>query len=98
MIKVTDGVFQLDTAHTSYLFEAKDGLQQQLYYGPRITLADPAPLRAKTAAGYGCEVFYRPALGTLALDSRPLECAPMGKGDFRRGCCRWRAPRASPPT
>ena len=85
MIKVTDGVFQLDTAHTSYLFEAKDGLLRQLYYGPRITLADPAPLRAKTAAGYGCEVFYRPGLGTLALDSRPLECAPMGKGDFRRG-------------
>ena len=59
MIVVADGLFRLETAHTSYLFEAREGLLCQLYYGPKIHLRDPAPLRAKAAAGYGYEVVYR---------------------------------------
>lgn len=83
MITVTGTVFQLDTAHTSYLFEARGGLLQQLYYGPRIKTHDAEPLREKTAAGYGSEVVYKAAEKPLSLDSRPLEFSPKNKGDYR---------------
>ena len=83
VITVTGTVFQLDTAHTSYLFEARDGLLQQLYYGPRIKTHDVEPLREKTAAGYGSEVVYKAAAKPLSLDSRPLEFSPKNKGDYR---------------
>ena len=83
MITVTGTVFELDTAHTSYIFEAKDGLLQQLYYGPRIKTHDPAPLRDKNAVGYGDEVVYKPAAAPLSLDTRRLEFSPQNKGDFR---------------
>lgn len=85
MIVVADGLFRLETAHTSYLFEAREGLLCQLYYGPKIHLRDPAPLRAKAAAGYGCEVVYRADCKPLSLDTQPLEFPPQNKGDYRRG-------------
>ncbi len=85
MIVAADGLFRLETAHTSYLFEVREGLLCQLYYGPKIHLQDPAPLRAKSAAGYGCEVTYRSDCKPLSLDTLPLEFAPKNKGDYRRG-------------
>ena len=85
MIKAEGGLFRLETAHTSYLFEVREGLLCQLYYGPKIRLGDPGPLRAKAAAGYGCEVVYTAGAKPLSLDTQPLEFSPQNKGDYRRG-------------
>lgn len=88
MIDVTDGVFRLQTAHTSYWFAlTAHGHLEHLHYGRFLPPQDPAALRARRTVGYGSGVVYDPTDRTYSLDAIPLEYSGIGQGDYRLSPC-----------
>ncbi|ERL64278.1 alpha-galactosidase [Schleiferilactobacillus shenzhenensis] len=84
MIEEQDKVFYLTTAHTSYWFRVTaHGQLEHLYYGPRLTVQDPAAVAFKHASGLGSTVAYDEDDWTYSLDTIPQEYAGFGRGDFR---------------
>ncbi len=86
MITYQDGLFVLETRHTSYLFAClSTGQLEHLHYGGKI---DPAG--AMEALGHkcvnlnGCSVAYAKDAPTLGLDDICLEVSGLGKGDYRQ--------------
>ena len=81
MIATQDGVFKLDTAHTSYIFRLTPyGHLEHIYYGPWLPQADADALALKHTIGLGSTVEYAPG---YCLDSHLLEYSGIGKGDYR---------------
>ncbi|MDR0783846.1 MAG: hypothetical protein LBE83_08845, partial [Propionibacteriaceae bacterium] len=88
MITVTDGVFRLDTAATSYWFRVTEfGHLEQMYYGSRLPADQPiTALGIKRSAEIGTTVVHPSADQAdplYALDNLCLEWSGIGVGDYR---------------
>ena len=84
MITEKNGVFELCTEHTSYLFGIMDtGHPEHLYYGRKIHFRDEYALREKCAFITGNTVWYDDAHKNLTLENVCLEMSSYGKGDIR---------------
>ena len=84
MIAVQNGVFKLDTAHTSYIFRiTAQGQPEHIYYGPWLPQADVEALTMKHTIALGSSVEYSTAAPGYCLDRMLLEYSGIGKGDFR---------------
>lgn len=84
MIKEKNGVFTLETEHTSYVFEIMDtGHLEHLYYGRRIHFRDTEALREKHPFAPGNGVWYDDEHKNLGLEDMCLEMSSYGKGDIR---------------
>lgn len=84
MIEVDDGVFRLQSAHTSYWFALSEhGHLEHLHYGPRLSAQDPDALRVARTIEYGASVVYAPGDAAYSLDAVPLEYSGIGQGDYR---------------
>ncbi len=84
-ITVSEGLFRLDTAESTYLFQKTAfGHLESLHYGRKIPVGDPESLRFKRELTHGSAVIYdEQADPVYCLDDIPLEWSGVGKGDFR---------------
>lgn len=81
MIQVKNGVFHLQTAHTSYIFDTtSDGQLRHIHYGARLPEEAVEALAMKNTMPLGSEVCCKPG---LCLDSTLLEYSGIGRGDYR---------------
>ncbi|MCM1190999.1 MAG: alpha-galactosidase [Butyrivibrio sp.] len=84
MIEEKNGVFKLETEHTSYLFEITDtGHPEHLYYGRRIHFRDTEALREKHPFAPGNGIYYDDGHKNLGLEDSCLEMSSYGRGDIR---------------
>ncbi len=86
MIRIENGLFILETAHTSYLFRADEtGNLVHLYYGERVELSEGAlqALAPKCVNQNGCSIIADQENNVLCLDDVCLEISARGKGDMR---------------
>ena len=84
MITAQNGIFKLDTAHTSYLFRVTpQGHLEHIHYGPWLPQADADALAQKHTIALGSTVEYTSAAPGYCLDSCLLEYSGIGKGDYR---------------
>lgn len=84
MITEKNGVFTLETEHTSYIFGILEtGHPEHLYYGRKIHIRDADALREKRAFALGNTVWYDDAHKSLILENICLEMSSYGKGDIR---------------
>lgn len=84
MITEKDGLFALETAHTSYLFGMMDtGHLEHLYYGRSIRVRDREALREKRSFAPGNGICYDGSHAGLSLEDVCLEASSYGKGDIR---------------
>lgn len=84
MIQIKDNLFQLHTRNTSYiLYAGPKGLVENLYYGGRIRLEDPAALLPKVEAGFGNDILEKDE--QPAHSSLMLELSSIHRGDYRDG-------------
>lgn len=84
MITEKNGVFQLETDKTSYLFEVMDtGHLEHLYYGRKIRFRDTEALREKHPFAPGNGIWYDNEHKNLGLEDLCLEMSSHGKGDIR---------------
>lgn len=84
MIQEKNGIFRLETEHTSYIFEIMDtGHPEHLYYGRKIHFRDPEALREKHPFAPGNAVWYDDEHKNLGLEDMCLEMSSYGKGDIR---------------
>ena len=84
-IQVSDGIFRLDTAESSYWFRTTAfGHLEQLHYGTRLPAGEIESLRHKHELTHGSAVLYdEQADPSYCLEELPLEWSGVGKGDFR---------------
>lgn len=82
-ITITDNIFKLDTAHTSYVFKiAEFGYLMHQYYGQRISDCDldfSAQLQERSFSPNPSGACNR----NFSLDTLPQEYSCCGIGDFR---------------
>lgn len=86
MIRIENGLFILETAHTSYLFRADEtGNLVHLYYGERVELSEGAlqALLPKRVNQNGCSIIADRDNNVLCLDDVCLEMSARGKGDMK---------------
>lgn len=84
MITEKNGVFQLETDKTSYLFQVMDtGHLEHLYYGRKIHFRDTEALREKHPFAPGNGIWYDNEHKNLGLEDICLEMSSYGKGDIR---------------
>jgi alpha-galactosidase len=86
VIREEQGLFVLETAHTSYIFYADEcGNLIHLYYGEKINLGGEArkALVPRITNPNGCCVIADPSQPALSLDNVCLESSARGKGDMR---------------
>ena len=86
MIRIENGLFILETAHTSYLFMADEtGNLIHLYYGERIELTEGSlhALLPKCVNQNGCSIIADKENAVLCLDDVCLEMSSRGKGDMK---------------
>ncbi len=89
MIQITDGIFVLNTAHTTYAFALlPTGQLEHLYYGRKIRLEEPLeeairPLREQHTFQPGNSVVYDKDHESYTLEDMCLEMSSYGKGDIR---------------
>lgn len=84
MIQEKDGVFYLQTAHTSYWFcKTKFGHLEHLYYGPFLNIQPVDGVRYKRTAAVGSSVNYSTEDDLYCMDNLPLEYSTIGRGDYR---------------
>ena len=78
MIKIENGLFYLETAHTAYAFRLlENGYLQHLYYGSKETSLPDGSFRKRNAnVRYSKDYPY-------CLENIPLEYSSVGKGDVR---------------
>lgn len=96
-ICVSDGLFRLDTAETSYWFRTTSfGHLEHLHYGARLPEGDIDSLVFKHELPHGSSVLYdEKADPSYCLDEIPLEWSGVGKGDFRTSPIELRMPDGS---
>lgn len=81
MISVINGVFKLDTARTSYIFDTlPTGHLRHIYYGKKLPQTDVEALCVKQTIKLGSAVEHSPG---VCLDTCLLEYSGIGKGDYR---------------
>lgn len=84
MITEKNGIFALETAHTSYLFCITDTRHlEHLHYGRKIRFRDDAALREKHSFCPGNGIFYDGEHKYFSLEDACLEMSAYGKGDIR---------------
>ncbi len=85
IITFKDGIFQITTLNTSYIFRIlPSGHLENLYYGIKIkSTSDYSSLYEKFGAGYGNSVAYSKEDPTFTLDNICLEYSNNGNGDYR---------------
>lgn len=89
MIQTTDGIFVLNTLHTTYAFGVlPTGQLEHLYYGRKIRLDEPLeeavrPLREQHVFQPGNSVVYDREHENYTLEDMCLEMSSYGKGDIR---------------
>lgn len=81
MISIRNGVFHLQTAGTSYIFNTTPGGKlRHIYYGKRLNEADVSALAVKNTILLGSQVCHIPG---ECLDDILLEYSEIGRGDYR---------------
>lgn len=84
MIVKKNGVFALETEHTSYLFRLMDtGHLEHLHYGRKIHVRDGSALMEKHSFAPGNGIYYDDAHKNFSLEDACLELSSYGKGDIR---------------
>ncbi len=89
MIQTADGIFILNTLHTTYAFGVlPTGQMEHLYYGRKIRLYEPLkeavrPLREQHIFQPGNSVVYDRDHENYSLEDMCLEMSSYGKGDIR---------------
>ncbi|MCI8433977.1 MAG: alpha-galactosidase [Lachnospiraceae bacterium] len=84
MITERNGIFVLETEHTSYLFGSTEtGHPEHLYYGRKIRIRDDRALREKHAFCPGNGIYYDDGHKNFSLEDACLEMSSFGKGDIR---------------
>lgn len=84
MVTEKNGVFSLETEHTSYLFAVTEtGHLEHLYYGRKIHFRDDTALREKHAFAPGNGICYDDGHKNFSLEDACLELSSYGKGDIR---------------
>ncbi len=84
MIEVTEQVFRLTTANTSYWFRVtKFGHLEHIYYGPILKEQDADGLLLKHTATIGTGIAYDRSDENYCLDTMCLEWSGIGRGDYR---------------
>ncbi len=87
MIRQLDGIWVLETAHTSYLFRLLEtGHLEHLYYGNRISIdskAEAEALAEEHAFAPGNTNTYNSSVPQFSLEDMRLEMSSYGKGDIR---------------
>ena len=74
MIKENNGIFTLETEHTSYLFGVMEtGHLEHFYYGRTIHFRDDAALREKHAFAPGNGIYYDDGHKNFSLEDTCLE-------------------------
>ena len=82
MIRVTDKIFRLETAHTTYAIRISDGGHlEHLYYGRKLIDEDFEALRLKNTIDLGCTV--KAEGDGFFLERNLLEYSGIGRGDYR---------------
>ncbi len=83
MIREQNGVYTLDTAHTTYCFRVLEtGQPEHLYYGRRIHV-HPTAMQERRTFAPGNAVTYCADHPELSLEDVCLEVSGCGKGDLR---------------
>jgi len=84
MISFQDGIFRLDTEHTSYLFRVTNyGHLETIHYGEHLQEQSLDAVLLKHTAVIGSTVAYNTADEIYSLDTLSLEWSGIGKGDYR---------------
>ncbi|MEG1175121.1 MAG: alpha-galactosidase [Ruthenibacterium sp.] len=83
MIRVENGLFSIETAHTGYYIALRGALAETLHYGAKLR-PDRAALCEKVAVPYGGDAIYQKS-SPDGLSHLCLELAPVQKGDLRAG-------------
>ena len=85
MISYSNGIFHLETEHTSYLFQVMEtGHLEHLYYGRKLHVAGQAEsLREQHAFAPGNTNLYDNDHKNFTLEDIRLEMSSYGKGDIR---------------
>ncbi len=84
MITEKNGIFSLETEHTSYLFAVtQTGHLEHFYYGRKIHFRGDAALREKHAFVPGNGIYYDDGHKNFSLEDACLEMSSYGKGDIR---------------
>ncbi len=86
MISYQDGVFTLETDHTSYLLRmTRFGHPEHIYYGEKLPGPDIESLTCKRTIQQGSAVLYDAKNDPVyCLDNIPLEWSGVGCGDYRQ--------------
>jgi alpha-galactosidase len=96
MITYQDGVFRLDTDHTSYLFRVTSfGHVEHIHYGEYLAEQPLEALLLKHTAVIGSTVAYDARDPLYSLDTLSLEWSGIGKGDYRHAPAEIRMPDGS---
>ncbi len=82
MINVQGNFFQLDTLHTSYVFEVVDDLLIHHYYGKKAMFQDYSHIVGKLTGGAGTAIEYEGKPG-MFIDQLDLEYSSFGTGDYK---------------
>ncbi len=83
MIAYRDGLFQLHTTHTSYIFKINAlGVAEHLYYGGLIRIRDGEHLAQQRVFEPGNTILFDSRLPGFAMEDAMLEASTLGKGDL----------------
>lgn len=83
MIQEKNGLFHLNTKHTSYVFKLHpDGHLEHLHYGRKIHLEESDAMTEKHTFAPGNTVLYCEDNPGVSLENAALEFSSYGKGDI----------------
>ena len=84
-IEFNDGVFNLSTENTSYLFRISEfGHLEHIHYGERVESEDAPLLCVKNNIQRGSSIMYSRSRSEYCLDTMCLEWSGTGRGDYRQ--------------
>lgn len=96
MISYKDGIFRLDTLHTSYIFRVSNfGHPESIHYGERLAEQPFEAILLKHTALIGSSVAYDASDPLYSLDTLSLKWSGIGKGDYRHSPAEIRMPDKS---
>lgn len=84
-IEIKNGVFNLSTENTSYLFRIGEfGHLEHIHYGECVSSEDASLLCVKNNIQRGSGLMYSRSSNAYCLDTMCLEWSGTGRGDFRQ--------------